>query len=92
MGAVDAVTDGDDGIEVVEVDLPAYGAITLFLNSPNFSESCFCTQFARCVNLAEMVTYGSYIDGEEFGDSFLVEPECFTFVEDSIRSAPTGVW
>lgn len=38
--AVNPVADGDDGVEVVEVNISCYFTVTLFLNYSIFSNSC----------------------------------------------------
>ena len=81
LGAVDPVPHRNDGIQVVELDLPADLAAALDLNSPDFPESCPLRKFPGRVNVLQVLTYGPQIDPEQLGDFLLVEPERFGFLE-----------
>lgn len=46
LGAINAVTNGNDGVKVIEVDLPGDIATAFPLNSSNFSNSCLWGQLS----------------------------------------------
>lgn len=75
LDAVDAIADRDNRVEVVELDFPGNVAAALALNSLNFSKSCLPAEFARGVNLFQVVTYGGKSHPKQFGDFLLIEPK-----------------
>lgn len=55
LGAVHAVANRDNRVEVVMLDLAPNLPTTLLLNRPNFLESCLRAQFPAVVNLLQMI-------------------------------------
>ena len=75
-------------IQVVKLNFPANLTVAFLLNSPNFSESCLPTKFARVVNLLEVVTYGSQVNPEKLGDLLLVEPKRLGLIKNLNSDRP----
>lgn len=69
--AVYAVTDGNDGVEVIEINLPVYLTSTFRLNYPEFPDSCFLLQFSGFVNVLKMLTNSTDIYPKQLPHLFL---------------------
>jgi hypothetical protein len=75
LTAVDPVADGDDGVEIVELDFAGDLPRPFRLNYTKFSYSCHFIQFIRLINLLEVVIDGLYADAEQLSHLLLGEPE-----------------
>ena len=70
--AVDAVADGDDGVEVVELCVASDLAASLRLNYPEFPDSCLLGQFARLWKmLLEVLADRADVHAEQLGHPLL---------------------
>ena len=74
MGA-DAVTDGENGVEVVVIDQARYLAGALGLNYSEFPNSCPGVQFTLVVDVPEMLVDGRHRNPKELSDQGLREPD-----------------
>jgi hypothetical protein len=72
---VHPVSHGNDGIQIVELNLPANLPDAFCLNSPSFSESSRAIKLSRIVNAFQMVTYGPQVHSEERCNLSLIEPK-----------------
>ena len=65
--AVDAVANGDDRVEVVELDLPSDLPAAFRLNYFHFGNSCRPAELLGLENVGQVLVDGRHIDAEQLG-------------------------
>ncbi len=70
----DAVADGEDGFEVVMINLAADLSASLGLNYSEFPNSCLGVQFFILKDISQVFVHGRHGHLKQFGDQFLGQP------------------
>ena len=70
----DAITDRDDGVEVIVLDVARNLAGTFLSNHPEIPDSCLFAQLAVSKDVSEMLTYRAHVYAEQLGHTPLREP------------------
>lgn len=92
-GAADAEADGEDGVEVVVLDLAGDGTLTLGSNYSMASNSCLRRQLPLGVDLLQVVVHRPDADVEErWAMSACVSQTVSPSKRHSMRVRPSSVW
>ena len=91
LAAVDAVANGDDGVEVIKRTAPSDTTTTLRLNYSNFSSSCQVLEFTGLVDFFEVVGDGVASTPNSSAIFFWLSQKVSSSKTTSNRTAPLGV-
>ena len=79
---LDAITHGDDHVEIIEIDLARNLPFSFGLNYSEFPNSCSFLQLAFFINVLDMLIDGGYVSLKQLRHLRLREPHGFTLQLD----------
>jgi hypothetical protein len=90
--AAHAVADGDDGLEVVVLNLAKNLAISFTSNHPEFPDSCLAAELALVEDVHEVLVDRADVLLEQVGDQRLREPDGVVLEAALDARAASSVW
>ncbi|EKD40795.1 MAG: hypothetical protein ACD_74C00161G0001 [uncultured bacterium] len=72
---IDPVADGDDGVEVVEIDVSGDPPVSLGLNYPEFPDSCLPLDFPGIADVLQVLADSANIHIKQLSHEFLGQPD-----------------
>ena len=73
------VADGENGVEIVVIDVPGYFPLAFGTNYPEFPDSCRGVEFILRVDVLQVLVDCSNISIVELSDQRLTEPDTLLF-------------